>query len=116
MGNNGQQGAPRPREEGSLLAWGETLKSVPPSLEEYARRLEAIARSGRESHVVSEAVTEQIAAAAAVMRRLGADSEGWFPAFNHHHETDRARVETPRHGSRAAERNADVTAAERDGF
>jgi hypothetical protein len=103
-------------EEESLFKAGDSLKAWPASFEELAASVSARARQIREEQPMAEAVPDAMEAAAAVLRALGADAEGWYSSYAAGNEADRARLETPRRGSRTVEGRADVRAAERDGM
>lgn len=111
----GQHGADhRQAEEQSLFKFGEGLRQAPDLFEDFARGLDRWARSGEEDQPLTEAVTAQIRAAAAVVRGLGTDSAEWYGSYRRSHESDVTRTEAPRKGSRTVEKKADVTAYERD--
>jgi hypothetical protein len=100
----------------SLYAFGDALRGAPNLLNDMARIFDDWANLAHEEHVMSEVVVEHIRSAAKLIRAIGVDSAEWHSAYRKNHEMDVARVETPRRGSRAAEKRADVTASEQDGF
>jgi hypothetical protein len=108
------QHARGPADDRSLFAAGRGLQQYPGGFEAHAKALEDDAASMEDNTPMTHAVIEQMRAAAAVLRGMAADSAEWHSAYQRHHEHDIARTETPRRGSLAAERAADVTAYERD--
>jgi hypothetical protein len=128
-------------DDSSLQAWGRGLKTIGPALQEIHKQHEAahqatvaateavtkIANQAQSDLPVSRALAAEADSIAAGLRSVQADEEALAKrraaligraealpgTYNKEHETDEDRLTAPR-VSRAAEKRADVGAAEQD--
>jgi hypothetical protein len=132
---------PTHRDDSSLQGWGRNLKTVAPALDELGRMYSQVhdadvsavaavrklaAQAETDLPVAKplaaevQSVADELSAIAAEQealnnrRRKARDRSEVLPAtYRREHETDEDRLNTPRNG-RAAEKRADLHAAERD--
>lgn len=128
-------------DDASLQRWGRNLKTIEPALQEVAEEhrkahestvaaaeaVTKIANQAQSDLPVSKSLAAEADALAASLRSLAADEEALerrraaligraasLPgAYGREHETDEDRLTAPRN-STAAEKRADVTAAQQD--
>jgi hypothetical protein len=129
------------KDDASLQAWGRSLPTIAPALQEVSKQHTAaaaltaaaadavtkIANQAQTDLPVSKPLAAEADALAVALRAVAADEEALAQRRNaliaraealpgsyaREHETDEDRLRTPRNG-RAAEKRADVQSAEQD--
>lgn len=114
-GGSGGSGRAAIDPDRGLLSFIGTLPAEADAMSAEADRLTKIASHAAEEQPVSSAVAEQLATAAGLVKAAGIQIEAAHATAMREAEADRQRAEQPR-TSVNAEKRADVTASERDGY
>ena len=95
----------------SLQKWGRDLHHLPEAIRDFAASIETITHHADETLPAHKSLIEQLGSVSKLIREAANTADPLPGAYRSMHETDEARLETPRGGSLTVEARADVSRA-----